>query len=106
MGEIDSVAVFEQTLNDLYCSCFPLRVKYISIKRLQKPWLTPFILKAIKTKAQYFKLYKLGLVSEYDNKKYKNKLTNVIRCAKRNCFRNRFENWKHDLRDTWKNIKK
>jgi hypothetical protein len=42
---------FIQTVNTLYCSCFPLKIKFVKSERLQKPWLTSDILKLTKTKA-------------------------------------------------------
>ena len=81
---------------------FPLKVKYISDKRLQKPWLSSGILKSIKTKANYFKLYKAGLIGSDVNKRYKDMLTTVIRKAKLLHYQNAFSNNQNDIRKTWK----
>jgi copper chaperone CopZ len=75
------------------------------MKRLQKPWLTAGILKSIKTKSNYFKLYKLGLVSGEVNRLYKNNLTNTIRIAESNFYKTAFNKCNNDMKKTWNNIK-
>lgn len=91
-------------LNDIYCKCFPIKVKYLSQKRINKPWLSSAILCSIKKKSKYFKLYKLGLVNEAYYKRYRNTLTNVIRSAKQLYYRNRFQAHLGNSRKTWKLI--
>ena len=59
-------------LNKAYTSFFPLRVKYVSPKRIHKQWITPAILNSIKTKSRYFKLHKLGLIDAQLNRKFRN----------------------------------
>ena len=96
---------FVAKLDEIYCSTFPVRIKYVGVKRLQKPWLTQGILKSIKTKSHYFKLSKLGLISIDLNKKYKNKLTYVIRAAKKMYYSRVFSECKSDLKRTWHHIR-
>ena len=74
---------FLKILSDLYCTHFPKRTKFVSAKRLQKPWLTPGILNSVKTKSKYFKQYKMGIISKETNTTYRNLLNKVIRRAKR-----------------------
>jgi exonuclease III len=60
-GTIDEqLELFNRTVNKLYCNCFPIKTKLISLKRLSKPWLTSGILNSIKTKTTYCKLTKFG----------------------------------------------
>ena len=40
---------FVNAMNDIYCKSFPVKIKYISKKRLNKPWLTPPIFKINKS---------------------------------------------------------
>ena len=77
-------AKLKSNLDVIYCRCFPMKVKYVSAKRLDKPWITSGILRSIRTKSQYFKLFKLGVIDDHLNRKYKNCLNSVIRTAKRN----------------------
>ena len=105
-GDVDFMASsFNDVVSATYCSSFPVRNKLLTKKRLEKPWLTPSLLKLIKQKAKYFKLYKQGLISEQENKTFKNKLTNLIRTARKNYKRNVFRDCNRNLNQTWKNIK-
>ena len=92
-------------LDKLYRTCFPLKTKFVSHKRLSKPWLTSAIIKSIKTKAHYFKLSKLGIISNELNKAYRNKLNSVIRLAKRTYYRRLFSDYTNDIKRTWKAIR-
>jgi hypothetical protein len=105
-GDIhNQVVIFNNTVNRLYCRCFPLKTKYISIKRLHKPWLSSALLKAIKIKSQNYKLLKLNLISKAFNNEYKNRLNSDIRTAKITYFRNAFTNCRSDIKKTWKVIR-
>jgi exonuclease III len=97
---------FMNRINKLYDKCFPIKIKYISIKRIRKPWLTSAILKSIKTKANYFKLYKLGVISKAVNDRYRNCLYYVIRKAKKLYYQTVFDENKTNIRKTRGIIKK
>ena len=79
-----NIKLFSESLNELYCKCFPLKIKYVSPNRLKKPWLTSAILKSIKMKSVYFKMYKRNELSTAYYKRYRNLLTETIRNAKSN----------------------
>lgn len=79
----EDTCVFINTVNKLYCKCFPENVKFVSQKRFGKPWLTSAIMNSIKSKSNYFKKYKLGIVSELFYKRYRNTLTATIKAAKK-----------------------
>ena len=81
MGNINVNAVanlFISQLNKLYCDCFPVKTKYTSPKRLQKPWLTTDIVEMIAAKSKYFKWMKLGVISVQTNRSFRNKVTSAI----------------------------
>ena len=82
----ERTSLFMNKLNFLYCQSFPLCSKFVSTKRIEKPWLTSGILKSIKTKSEYFKLNKLGLVEDEINKSYKNVLTKLFFKSKKRLF--------------------
>jgi hypothetical protein len=104
-GDANEQAVcFNNIINKLYNKCFPIKTKYVSIKRLEKPWLTSSIIKSIKTKSYYFKLVRLGVISQEFNKLYKNKLTTIVRLARQNYYKEIFENSKNNLKKTWSTI--
>ena len=69
------VSGFLNRINSIYYSSFPLKFKYISLKRISKPWLTAAILNSIRTKSNYLKLFRLGIISKNMNNEYKNILT-------------------------------
>ena len=68
----------------IYCKSCPLKIKYVSQKRLDNPWLTSGNLKSIEMKSFYFKQFILGLIDDNFYKMYKNRSTVVIKNAK-NC---------------------
>ena len=102
----DLVREFIEELNVEYCRHFPLITKNIGAKRINKPWITSAILKSIRTKSIYFKLCKLGIISEEKNKAYKNKLTLVIRKAKERYYKNCFDDFRSNCSRTWRLIRR
>jgi exonuclease III len=100
----DKIDYLGGVLDDCYNRSFPLRIKYITEKRLNKPWLTRGILNSIRVKSKYFKFYRLGLITKEINNEYKNSLNNVIRNAKRKYFCELFEANKNNLKKSWQGI--
>ena len=96
---------FTGTLSDLYCKNFPQRTKFVSAKRIQKPWLTSAILTSIKNKSKYFKQYKQGLISKQTNNQYRNSLNKIIRKAKINYHMCKFKSAYKNIKQTWKNVR-
>ena len=78
--------LFVETLDRIYCDSFPMKTKYISYKRLNKPWLTNGLLKSIKNKSVYYKKFKMNQISERFYKNYHNSLTKTIKYAKNMFF--------------------
>ena len=96
-----SFGSFIETINSLYCQCFPLKVKFISEKRLSKPWLSPFILSQIKLKSVYFKNFKNGLITLNVYRNFRNKINKLITNAKNSYYINRFKECKNNIKKTW-----
>ena len=71
---------------------------------MNKPWLTNSILASVRKKSIYFRLYKRGIISYEENKRYKKCLSNVIKQAKRSHYRKLFNDSKNDMKKTWKGI--
>ena len=88
-------------LNDLYCSCFPIKIKFISEKRISKPWITLEIKRLIKQKSEYFKLYKMGFISRDANNLFRNKTNSIISKAKSKYYLNLFNKCKTDMKKSW-----
>ena len=74
------------------------------MNKFRSPWLTPGLLKSINRKNRlYKKLTKSPNKScELQYKTYKNKLSHLIRIAKRSYYNRKFESAKKDLKLTWK----
>ena len=92
-------------LHNTYNRCFPLRVKYVSQKCMQNQLITSGILNSIKTRSQYLKLCKLGLIGPQLYHKYRNRLNSVIQQAKKNYFINTFNSCQSNIKKTWSVIK-
>ena len=56
--------IFLDKIQELYDECFPLKTKYISTKRLLKPWITQAVLKFIKNKNNLYNDFKIGAITE------------------------------------------
>ena len=96
---------FHQRLNDLYCQCFPKKVKYISQKRLSKPWITSEIKLKINQKSEYFKLYRQGFITKETNNRMKNKISKEVKEAKNKYYKKLLGLYKSDIRRSWQIIK-
>lgn len=98
---------FNSTFETLYNSSFPVQTVKVKLYYNQyKPWITKGILKSIQHKN---KLYKKSLMentpeSKTNYKKYKNRLTNIVRNSEKSFHINRFEQARGNMRNTWKLI--
>ena len=95
---------FLNTMNRLYNRCFPIKSKFISLKRLYSPWLTTGLLTSIKHKNKLYKLVKCNLYSKLYYTRYRNKLSYLIKIAKKNHFSFLFNKHRLDTKSTWKCI--
>ena len=96
---------FVSNLNENYCKYFPAKVKYVSEKRLSKPWLTPQLKKLINKKSQYFKLLKMGKISNVTNNIIKNEVNSSVRRAKNNYYIQAFTKAQKDMKKSWNLIR-
>ena len=104
---LNSIDINEQTetflgiIENHFDNCFPIKTKFVSPKRLSNPWLTQAILNSINMK---HRLYKRVKQHTYDRNAYavfRRTLTTVIRLAKQNYLKNKFDRCKHDTKQTW-----
>ena len=85
-----------------YNNLFPVCTSVLKCNK-QKSWITSGIIKSCKTKNQLFKRYKRNpsVQNRNEHNTFRNKLTSVIRVAKKmyfaNCFANCAENIKKYL---------
>ena len=91
-----------------YSTCFPLKVlKGKQVTKFFSPWLSPGLLKSVNKKNRLHKRFvsSPSTSSETKYQAYKNKLTHLIRIAKRKYNDSKFENARNDLKTTWKLLK-
>ena len=96
---------FSRTLNSLFCSCFPLKIKYVTRKSFINPWVTSRIRKLINLKSNFFKFYKMNIVSKETNNKIKNKIHKIIEKSKIIYYKNLFYRHKNNVSKTWNVIR-
>ncbi len=97
---------FIQKLNHLLDKCTPYKRIRSCKNIIVNPWMTKGLLKSIRRKRRLYKQY-LSHPAESNKRKfvrYKNKLTNVIRAAKKNYYTMMFNKEKNNLTNTWKLI--
>jgi hypothetical protein len=87
-----------------YTSCCPLKTKTISHKDITKPWITNDIKSNIKRRNKYYSLFLQGKVPKLFYSQFRNQVTGIIRSSKRTYYENKFSEYKHDLKQTWKVI--
>ena len=97
--------IFIDKLNELYRKCFPLKIKYLSKKRIEKPWLTDNLMHLTRLKSEYYKYYKLGIISKQTNNRFKNMVSKKIEKSKTMFYLETFNTCKNNLKKTWRTIK-
>ena len=102
----DSNEMYNSFLNkyvSIYNACFPLKRVKARKCLIEKPWLTRSLLKSIKKKNILYKqsLQKPSTDRELKCKKYKNKLTQSLRLAKRLHYDTKLEECKSNMKSTW-----
>ena len=101
-GDINSLFhSFNSKLNLIYCKHFPLKTKFISQKRFRKPWLTQRLKKLITSKSEYFKLYRLGIISKQTNDSHKKMVNITVKKSKREYYFNAFNQCRNDIKRNW-----
>ena len=103
-----SYNLFLDKFTEIYNSNFPVKTKKSTKSRRsripQKPWITHAILKSMRRKE---KLYKKTIshpttVNKTLYSRYRNKLTTLIRAAKKKFYAEKLEHHKHNSKQTWK----
>ena len=101
-----SVERFIEKLNGIYCETFPLKHKTLSRRHIMNPWMNKNILKLVNLKSEYCLMMKLEMASAAENNALRNRVNSIIRRTKINYYRNKFNNFKSNLRKTWSAINK
>lgn len=85
-------------------------VNFNPFKHKINRWITKGILKSMKTRDKLYNKWRQAKCQmrqrdlEQQYKSYRNQLTALIKIAKKNYWQNVFEESKHDMKVTWKNI--
>ena len=97
----DCLNTFVTKINSLYCKHFPMKSKFISLKRMNNKWITPDIKRMINKKSDSFKKLRRGEISREENNRQKNLLNSQIKKAKNDFYVNSFELHKKNMKKSW-----
>ena len=86
--------------NDLVKRYFPLKVKYISIKRLEMKWINKSILKLIDKKHKLYILYKKNELPSHVYKAYADLLAILLKSLRRDYYKSKLQETR-DSHKTW-----
>ena len=103
------LTIFSSKSTPAYLTCFPFTtIKGKTLKSFRKPWLTKSLLWSINKKNKLYKQYLCHRSNEklLKYKTSKNKLTNLLRVAKRLYFQKRIEVNKTNIKQTWRILNK
>ena len=104
VGVDNKTSFLQSKIDEIFAKCFPLKTKFISEKRAQKPWLSNNLMNGIKTKAKLFKLFKVGIVSKEQNTSYARKLNKDIVYARKMYYLRIFNSFKTNSKKYWENL--
>ena len=99
-----ATSLFDEVINNAYTKFCPIITKKIKLKDIKKPWITKNIVNLIKRRSNLFVLYNLNKISKLSLTRYRNFVTNKIRLAKKEYYERKFEEYKKNIRETWKII--
>ena len=98
---------FDEIMYSCYNETYPLTTKTIQIKDKETPWITSGIRQSVKTKNKlYKKFFKRPITYGETYRAYRNNLTQIIKQSKCDYYKNKFDDSKGNLKETWKNINK
>ena len=100
-----SVEKFCKLLDNLYIKNCPKKVKFISTKRISKPWINHSLLELMKEKSNYFRSYKRGIISFNTYRIHRNDINRKISRAKADYYHRYFQNNSGDPKNLWKGLR-
>ena len=95
---------FHKIFQESYDKSFPIKTKTVTLKDLQKPWVTETHLSNINNRDNLKKLWKKKEINKTIYTKYRNKLTNDLRRARRIYFEEQLESSAKNIKKTWEVI--
>ena len=100
-------SAFPQFINsflDSYTKAFPIKTKLITIKDLQKPWVSANLVNKLKIRDKLNKLSKNKKIDREVYTRFRNQVTNELRQAKAKYFEDQFETNENNIKQTWEII--
>jgi len=99
--------IFDKKFNLLYNENIPLRKNKSKNNTARKPWVTKALLISIKKKNKMYTSYRINGDVHLHNafKKYKNRLTKLLRIAEKTFYKCQIENNKNNLKKTWNTLR-
>ena len=91
--------IFLMTTMNAY---FPLKTKTLSPKRLMSPWVTPPIVRCIRKKDRWYRLYRRGIITAESYRRCSSRLRSLLRFARREYTRNKLRSLKTDPKKNWR----
>ena len=95
---------FSEKLYQIYDNIFPIQTKNISPKSIRKPWIDATIVRKIKRRDNMYVLLLKQEITRTEFKRFRNKVTKDIRLAKEKYYKNKFDQFRTNLRKTWEII--
>ncbi len=95
---------FETWLNNLLDRYFPYKTKFMSLKRINMPWISDKVIKLIHAKHKLFINLKKGTISYKVFSAFSKLLKILIYKLRKNYFRRKFSSYKNDSKGMWKSI--
>ncbi|KAB7500644.1 hypothetical protein Anas_13851, partial [Armadillidium nasatum] len=100
----DLVESFLNWVNGIVNKFFPIKTKQISYKRSSSPWISKSIMTCVRKKHKLFKMLKIHQISYAQFKSYSVLLKYLLKYAKRNYYKKRFNNCKNSIKNKWNEI--
>ena len=99
-----SMELLHGTIDAHYNRYCPIKSKTISVRSFNKPWIRGDILDNVKKRQNMYILFKQRKIGKVAFNRFKNFVTQQIRASKRNYYFQKFEDFKSDVRQSWKFI--
>ena len=91
-------------INQIYNETCPLKLKKVTQRMIENPWITTGIIKSSKVKNMYFKDYKNGIIPYEYYCNYRNLFNKIVQKSKTSYYKNIFTNFKHNTKKIWDTI--
>ena len=101
-----ATSLFINGLNNLINKIFSMKVKFISNKRYNMPWLNSSLIKCITKKHKLYRLFQFGRIPYSAFKSYSNCLNIVLKLSEKKYYKKKFTSNKGNSKGTWKYIDK